>query len=332
MIRILIIFTIICALACGSGLCQTSGAPAGGQIQPPQNAPGSPQKAPFTELKPDAVVLTIRGLCPGGDPKSASCATSITREQFEKMISAMNFNTRLLNNPVATRSFAESYVQSLAFAEAAEKAGIDKQPEVAELMRIVRVRTLADAYRRYLQQKSSNPPNEEIEAYYKQNLAKYEQVELDRIAIPRTNPKLPKEAQADWEKRVQKAAADVRDRAAKGEDPGKLQVEACKSLGLTPPLTADFGVKRRGSLPAALEEELFSLKPGEVSKLQSDAAAITIYKVRNHATLRLEQVKPEIVQQIQQKNFQASTQEVTGPLQSEFNEQYFGSRATPRPR
>jgi hypothetical protein len=154
-------------------------------------------------------------------------------------------------------------------------------------------------------------------------------VELDRIAIPRTNSRLPGEAQADWDKKVQKLGAQLRDRAANGEEPGKLQVEAYKSLGLTPPLTTDLGIKRRGSLPTPLEEELFTLKAGEVSKLESDAAAITIYRVRTRSTLRLDQVRPEIVQQIQQKNIQASTQEAIGPLQSEFNEQYFGSRPTP---
>jgi hypothetical protein len=241
----------------------------------------------------------------------------------------MSFNPRLLNNPVAARGFAESYVQSLALAQAAEKAGVDRQPDVAELLRILRVRALADAYRRHLQQKYSNPANEEVEAYYKQNLPRFEQLELDRIVIPRTNPRLAKEAQAEWARKVQKFAADIHDRAARGEDPGKLQVEAYKSLGLPPPLTTDLGTKRRGSLPAPLEEELFSLKAGEVSKLQSDPAAITIYKVRSRSTLRLEQVRLEIAQQIQQKNIQASTQEAIGPLQSEFNEQYFGSRAAP---
>ena len=324
---------ILCVIACTHGLCQTAGAPGRQPAQaPPVSAAASAQKVPGQDLKPDAVVLTVRGLCPGADPKSQSCATKITKEQFEQMISAMSFNPRLLNNPVAVRSFAESYIQSVALAQAAENAGIDKQPEVAEMLRILRVRALADAYRRNLQQRYSAPTNEEIEAYYKQNLAHFEQVELDRIIIPRTNSKLPKEAQADWDKKVQKLGAELRERAAKGEEPGKLQVEAYKSLGLTPPLTTDFGIKRRGSLPAPLEEELFSLKAGEVSKVESDPASITIYKVRSRTTLRLDQVKPEIVQQVQQKNIQASTQEMIGPLQTEFNEQYFGSRPAPPAR
>jgi PPIC-type PPIASE domain len=325
-------------LAGASGLAQTAGTPAGSQSQSPQNArpavlpaTDSHQNSPALEqVRPDAVVITIHGFCPGGDPKSATCATSVTKEQFEHMISAMSVNTQLLNNPVAMRGFAESYVQSMALAEAAEKAGVDRQPDVEELMRIVRVRTLADAYRRYLQHKYSNPTNEEIEAYYKQNLARFDQVELDRIAIPRANPRLPKEAQADWQKKVQKLAAEISERAAKGEDMGKLQVEAYKALGVTPPLTTDLGAKRRGSLPAVLEQELFSLKSGEVGKLQSDAAAFTIYKVRSRTTLSLEQAKAEIVQQIQQKNFQTSIQEVVGGLHSDFHEQYFGSHTPPR--
>lgn len=312
---------IACLLAGISGFCQ-SPANLGSRAQ---TTPDSQKAISKDDVAPDAAIITIHGYCPGGDSKSPKCITSITRQQFESMLSAINVNSQFLSNPVALRSFAESYVQSLSLAEAAERSGTDKDPKVAELLRVVRLRTLADAYRRQLQQEYGAATDDEIEAYYKQNMSRYEQVELNRIAIPLVNPKLSQQEQAEFAKKAQRLAAEARERAAQGDDMNKLQMETYKSLGLTPPLTTDLGTKRKGTLPAPLEQELFSLKPGGVSKVETDPATLTIYRVRSHTTLSLETVKPMITQEIQQKRFQEALQSVTGDIQTEYKVQYFGA-------
>jgi parvulin-like peptidyl-prolyl isomerase len=249
------------------------------------------------------------------------------------MISAMSFNPQLANNPVAVKAFAESYVQALLIADAAERSGLDKDPQFQELMRIIRVRTLADSYRRQLQQKSSNPSSEQIENYYRQNTASFEQLELDRVTIPLGNPKLAKEAQADFRQKAQALATEARVRLATGEEPGKVQADSYHALGLTPPLTTDLGTKRRGNLPGALEQELFALKPGDVSKVQTDPSSLTIYKIRTRSTLPLERVRAEISQEIQQREIQSALQAINGAIKTDFNDQYFKTHtAPPNPR
>jgi hypothetical protein len=273
------------------------------------------------QLAPDAAVITIKGFCPGSASKGApACSTTITKQQFSGMISAMSFNPQLANNPVAVKAFAESYVQALLIADAAENAGMDKDPQFEELMRIIRVRTLADAYRRSLQQKNSSPSAEQIENYYKQNTARFDQVDLDRITIPLGNPKLAKEAQAEFRQKAQTLATEARLRLATGEDPGKVQAETYRTLGLTPPLTTDLGTKRRGNLPGALEQELFALKAGDVSNVQADPSSLTIYKIRTRA---------EIAQEIQQREIQSALQAITGAIKTDFNDQYFKTHTAP---
>ena len=282
------------------------------------------------QLAPETAVITIHGFCPGSASRETpACSTSITKQQFSEMLSAMSFNTQLMNNPVAIKAFAESYVQALLIAEAAEKSGLDKDPQFEELMRVIRVRTLADTYRRRLQQKNSNPSGEQIENYYRQNNGKFDQIELDRIAIPLSNPKLARDAQADFRQKAQSMATQARLRLTTGEDPGKVQGETYRTLGLTPPLTTDMGTKRRGSLPGPLEQELFALKSGEVSSVQSDASSLTIYKVRSRSTLPLERVRSEIAQEIQQREIQSAMQAISGGTKTDFNDQYFKSHATP---
>ena len=309
----------------------TDNRPATPAVQPTQQN-GLPIRP--DQLAPDAAIITIKGFCPGSASKDASaCFTTITKQQFSNMISAMSFNPQMANNPVAVKAFAESYVQALLIADAAERSGMDKDPQFQELMRIIRVRTLADSYRRQLQQKNSNPSSEQIENYYRQNAGKFDQIELDRIAIPLSNPKLAKEAQADFRQKAQSMATQARIRLMAGEDPGKVQAETYHALGLTPPLTTDLGTKRLGSLPGPLEHELFALKPGEVSSVQSDPSSLTIYKVRTRSTLPLERVRTEIAQDIQQQEIQSALQAITGGIKADFNDQYFRSHtAPPNPR
>ncbi len=301
---------------------------------PPPAPPGS-AKPPVAmsspdQLPDDAVVISLKGVCANPDAAGPNCITSITKQQFQTMIAAMGNPQQMMSNPVAMRAFAESYAEALAISQAAEKAGADKDPQFLELMRIVRVRTLSDSYRRRMQQQYRTTTPEAIEAYYRDNQARFEQVELDRIVIPRANSRLPKEAQPQFESNAKKIAEDVHSRAAKGEDPGNLQIEAYKTLGLKPPLTTDLGNKKRGSLPSPLQEELFALKAGEVTGIHSDPGSYTIYKVRTRSTIPLERVKAEITQELERKSLDAAMQQVTGNVHAELNEKFFVKPQPPK--
>ena len=112
----------------------------------------------------------------------------------------------------------------------------------------------------------------------------------------------PTEAQKKAaEEAMKKVAADLRDRAAKGEDPDKLQKEAYAAAGLpgNAPNTKMEKV-RRTTLPAN-HQSVMDLKPGEVSEVISDPnSGHYIYKMVSKETLSLDAVKPEI----QQTHFQ----------------------------
>lgn len=281
------------------------------------------------EVSGDAPVITIHGLCARRDAESSKgdgCVRQISKEQFERMISAMSFNRQAVNNPVALRTFAESYVQALALTDAAEKAGLDKDPQFQELMAVVRVRTLADAYRRLQREQLNNVAPEDIEAYYEANAEKFEQVELDRIFIPKNDRTPTKQSSGEFEKKAAATASQIRERAARGEDLSKLQLEAYKSLGLTPPLTTDMGTIRRGALPKAIEEDVFSLRAGDVTRVETDAAGFTVYRIRSRATLPLERVKQEIAHELGQKKMDTAAAELAKQVHGEYNEQFFSTQ------
>jgi hypothetical protein len=326
-----------------AGTCvfaQTSVAP---PAQPPSRVPSIQQPAPplpqqsFNpdNVAPNAPVVTIQGVCPKatasaktGAAKSDSCQTVITKEQFNSMLAGMNLAVQI-SNPAAMRSFAESYAQLLALAGEGEKAGAENDPRFQELMRIGRVRALADTYRHSLEEKYSNPPQEEIEAYYKENISKYDSFKVERIIIPSINNNPTPAARAEYQKKFQQMANDIHERAARGEETQKLQDEVYKTLSLPSPPKTDLGMKRKGGLPAGVEKDLLALKPGEVTKLENEMSGMNIYKLRSRDTIPIESVKGEIVRDLHQKNMEAALKAVTGNIHPELNEQFFGPIGKP---
>jgi hypothetical protein len=342
MIRIL----IVSLLAGACAFAQTAGAPpVQAPPQPPVAQPSAPPVAQQQSFNPDnvapnAAVMVVHGVCPdnGGSVKTGlvkagsattgsaqadPCQTVITKDQFNKMLSGMNVTSQIAT-PAAMRNFAESYSQLLALANEGEKAGAENDPQFQELLRIARIRALADSYRHSLEEKYSNPSQEEIDAYYKENISKYDSFKVERIIIPSINPNRTPATRAEYEKKFQQLANDIRERAARGEETQKLQDEAYKTLSLPSPPKTDLGMKRRGGLPAGIERDLLALKPGEVTRLEAEMSGLNIYKLRSRDTIPLEFVKGEIVRDLHQKNMEVAIKSVTASIHSDLNEQFFG--------
>jgi parvulin-like peptidyl-prolyl isomerase len=346
MIRTLLILSLSVATFWG----QTQGTAPPAQAQPitpatPQTAPKAATATPETGagLLPTDPVITVNGVCntaprrtaagmaakktAAGTASTGPCRTVVTKAQFERIVDALNSTNQTIP-PAMRRNLAQAYAELLAFGQAAEKAGVDKDPRFAELMRLVRLRTLADFYRRSLEEKNRNASPQEIQSYYNQNLPKYEEIKLSRIFIPAKNPGAA--TKDDWEKKAAETANELHDRAVKGEDFEKLQKEAYTTLGLTinPPSTT-VGTRRRGMLTPQEEQELFALKPGEVSKVEQEPAGYIIYKVESKQTLPLEQVKDEISREIFRQKMEAQMKSVNAGVKADLNDKYFGPAGAP---
>jgi len=292
------------------------------------------------EVPPNQPVISIRGLCPAQPniatntkvPSTAECSMSITKEQFDNLVKAFNSS----NQPITQaqrRGLAEKYVELLVFSEAAEAAGVENTPTYAEVMRVLRLKTLGDLYLNQLAEQYRNPPEQEIEAYYQANQQKYEAAKLSRIFLPKNDPdpKATPEQKQDFQKKIQQVSDDVQARAAKGEDMAKLQKEAYTSLGITaaPPNT-ELSMARHGTFPPKLDQEIFSHKAGEVFR-SDDASGYMIYRVDSRQTSPLESVKAEISQQILRQKMEAKTKELQAPVHAQYDEKYFGPPAPAGP-
>jgi hypothetical protein len=338
---------IICVLAATAALAQTPNKPT---LKTPAERSAShddqttptlqKRNEPTSEVPLDQPVITIQGLCPAvttpatnaAVPSTKECSMVMTREQFGNLVKS--FNTT--NQPVSMaerRKLAESYVDILTYAEAAKSADLENSPAFVEIMRVLRLRTLADLYLNGLAEQFRNPTQAEIEAYYQANQAKFESAKLGRIYIPKSSPDVqaPLEQKNAYPQKAAAVADDMQARAAKGEPIDKLQKEAYTTLGINviPPNT-EMNVQRHGVLPAKLDQAVFSHNPGDVFR-GDDANGFLIYHVDQKAPAPLETVKEEVLRDMLRTKMDEKIKELKTPVHATLEEKYFGPTAAANP-
>jgi len=293
------------------------------------------------DIPPNHPVITIKGLCLADEapatkstvPSTKDCTVDVTKEQFDKLLKAFNPNSQAVTQ-AQLRQVGQSYVELLIFSEAGKAAGIQDTPTFAEVMRVLRLKTLGDLYRNELAEKYRTPPDAEIEAYYKANEAKFQSAKLNRIYVPKndTDPKATEAQKQAYPAKAKQVADDMQARAAKGEAVDKLQKEAYTTLGITqtPPNTEMTNV-RHGVLPASIDQEIFSHKAGDVFRSE-DSNGFVIYHLETLQTMPLDSaVKQEISREIFRKKMDDKFKELTGPVKASYDEGYFGPPTPPAP-
>lgn len=302
-----------------------------------KNIPSS-GKPSEVQVGPDEPVITLDGFCVDSLPPDHACKTIITRAQFEKLTDSLQRGM-----PLELRlKVANAYARMIKMAAAAEKRGLDKTPAFEEEMRYARMQLLSQDLSHALQEESSNITDNELEDYYHQNQPAFEQATLARIFVPHSKrvaqagnaSKEPSSAtvqlsasqssaasQADAAAMTQ-VAADLQARAAKGEDPDKLQLEAYTAAGMA---GANSNTKmekvRRAMLPPQ-HEAVMDLKPGQVSQVFSDPeGAHFIYKMLGKDTLSFQDEKAEIRKQMANQRYRDSMKAFEGDVV--FNDAYF---------
>jgi len=325
--------------------------------------PQAPAAAPDTSasVPPTAAVITVNGVCPAA-PKTAAvkdasdkttapkasatdCKTVITKAQFEKLAGAIAPNT----TPQQKKQLASVLPRLMAMSNEAKKQGLDKTPQFDETVKFVKMQVLTNQLQRKIQEQAANIPDADIEKYYKENPQAYEQYNVDRLFVPRTkqgeseakeedeqkDEKLTDEqkkakeaaekAKADEaEQAMTKLAADLRTRAASGEDISKLQKEAFDAAGMkieSP--TVNLPSVRRTGLPAG-HAAAFDLKQGEVSQVISDSGGHYIYKLNSKTQMSLDQAKNEIHGRLQNDRMRERMEKLNNSFKVETNEAYFG--------
>jgi PPIC-type PPIASE domain len=301
---------------------------------------GSPQEAEASKVPPDAPVITIKGLCDQSTAKSSpglECRTVITRAQFEQVVEAVQPNMPAR----VRRQFATRYANALAMAKKAEQMGLDKGPDYEEHMKLMRIQVLATELNKAMQEKAGEISDKEIEDYYNNNKDKFEEIEANRLYIPKAQQSAEEEQDKDKkvseeeqkkrteasEKTMKEEADKLRTRAAAGEDFNKLQEEAYQLAGMkSAAANTNMGKMRRNMLPPS-QASVMDLKPGEVSPVIADQSGYFIFKLVSKETMPLDQAREEIKGTLRSARLQEEMKTVQESATPELDEAYFGPEA-----
>lgn len=293
---------------------RTTPAPASTQKPVQQTVtPPTGQAKPVAQPAPGEVIITIGGVCPTGTP-TESCKRTVTKDEFEKVVNAVNPGMPTESR----RQMAGLYVQLLTMANEAEKLGLDKDPAFEERMRLERLRVLAQATEKRLQE-GAKPSDQEVENFYAENSNRFEEYSLRRIVVPKTISGEAKPVET-------KALADkIRDRATAGEDTDKLEAEVFATVKApgAPPLTS-LGWKRRGGMDPRHEPQILPLKAGQLTGVLEDAQSYYIYKVDSKRIIPLATIKDDIERGLSGQSTENKIRALLGSIRVDMNEAYFG--------
>lgn len=268
-------------------------------------------------------VITLKGACQAKDEGTppTNCVSSLTREQFEKLTSALQQNDKPVPPDVRQR-FAKQYAKLLILSDAARQLGMENDPRVQQIFAFAKTQILAQSLDQHYMEEYAHPSDQQIQDYYNQNIKKYTEVTLQRISIPinQANPDKPKPSDDE-----QKAyAVKIRERWVAGEDPAKLEKEVYEHAGYTSTSPdVNLGARRPGSLPPT-HETVFELKATEISQPFNDAAAYYIYKAVSVRVVPLSEVKSTIETTLQRQMYQDKIQQIQTAVTPQLNEAYFG--------
>jgi hypothetical protein len=276
-------------------------------------------------------LITITGLCESSTEKVAppGCKTVITRGQFQDVINAIEPGMRLH----ARREFASHYAEVLVLARKAEQMGLDQGPLFEEQMRLARIDILSRALRKAVQDKTSQISDKDVEDFYRNNAARFEKADLDRIYIPKARQtqstcktglaveekqKCPQES----EQTTRKEAEALRARALAGEEFAALQAEAYLKAGDKSAAPGTSMSVRRISLPPD-QVSVMDLKLGEVSPVVEDPNGYFVYRVKAKAMIPLDQVREEIKEALRTQRMQDEMRGILDSVSSTVDESYF---------
>lgn len=290
--------------------------------------PGASSNTKTSADKPETVapgkpVITVHGVCDTSNAKAPTpdaCVTVVTREQFENLEQALHPGSEM---PAKARNnLAKLYAEYITIEAATRKTGVEDTAEFREFTNWMRVLAASEYYRRQLQQKYSNPSQQEIDAYYREHLAEYEKVKVLRVLIPRANASAPNADEFD--RKAHEAAKAAQANLVTGMDATQVQMNAYLALGLQGPPPVDLGTRRRKDFLGDEASEVFSLKAGEVTQVQTEPKNYVIYKVVSRETTPEEDLQKSISAQITETKFSDTMKALVDKTSVNLNEQYFG--------
>jgi peptidyl-prolyl cis-trans isomerase C len=281
--------------------------------KPPAPAPPALAQvaAPESNLAPDAVVLTIG-------------SQTMTRAQFEVLLSALAQNGRPAASAAQKRQVAEQYAELETMAQEARKRKLDESAEVKQMMLIQGDSYLANALAKRISD-DTHFTELDLRSYYDGNKGEFEEAKGSHILIRYKGSSVPlKPNEKDLtDAEALAKAQDLRKQILAGADFATLAKAESDDTG-SAAKGGDLGSFKHGQMVAPFDQAAFSLPVGEVSEPVKTPFGYHIIKITARTSKTFEEAKPQIEKELKPKLAKQDVDQIKARTAITLNEAYFG--------
>ena len=222
-----------------------------------------------------------------------------------------------LESDAGKKQLAEELVKMKLLEQYARRVGLDRNPELAGRMEMVRGNLLASAAMRHILENTKPLTPQEI---YEINKSMFEVANVKSIVIPYEGSAARPRSGASLPMAQAKAKAQqLVTRLRAGEDFGAVaRAESADNAG------GELGEVARGSMPSELDSVVFSIPINQISDPLQSPFGFHIFKVTARKTRSFEELKPLLEQEA--KTFQANAvlADLRKGAKIEFKKPFFG--------
>jgi hypothetical protein len=289
-------------------------------------------------VPPDTPIITINGFCGqdlatdsvasllnGGSAASgagkgfdAGCKTTVTRKQYEQLLTAIGGKPK----PGSEPKFARQYVDMLLFAQNARESGGDKNPSFQEKLRYSYLQGLGQYAMVHMQHEADDITDADVEKYFQAHPERFVRISLEQIAVPKQKDHgdaTPAKIDPAEQKEMHSLALTIQKQAAAGWNMEKLQAKAYKAANDESVPDIDLGHPVPDEIPVEYRKLVFDLKPGQVSAVSEDDHEYLIFKCLEKKTIPPDERK-KFYGWLRMRDARQALQDM---VQVQFNPQYF---------
>ncbi len=267
--------------------------------------------------------LTLEDI-PGADPVVITVGEEqISKSAFERLLAALPEQMRANAQGPGKKKVAEQVAELKSLAQEARKRGVDRTPEVRELISFQTDNLLANSLYRDITTKLK-PDDAAMQAYYDQHKSDYEQVTASHILIRfkgSTVPLKPNQKDLTEEEALAKVQ-ELRKRLVAGEDFAKMAAAESDDSSATKQ-GGSLGSFSRGHMVPAFEQAAFNLPAGQISEPVKTPFGYHLIKVEARNNQKFEEVRASIEQKIKPEMARKAVEEIRKQTPVTLNESYF---------
>jgi peptidyl-prolyl cis-trans isomerase C len=288
-----------------------------------QPAPSAPPKPPATFLPAPAAAAPESNLAPG-DVVLTIGEQTLTRAQFETLLSALAQNGRPAATPAAKRQVAEQFGELETMAQEARKRKLDESAEAKQMMHIQ-----SDSYLANILAKRITDDTQftelDLRSYYNSNKGEFEEAQGSHILIRFKGSQVPlKPNQKDLtDEEALAKAQDLRKKIVAGADFATLAKAESDDSG-SAVKGGDLGSFKHGQMVPPFDKAAFSLPVGEVSEPVKTNFGYHIIKITSRNAKSFEDAKAQIEKDLKPKMAKEALEKIKAQTRVTLNDAYFG--------